>query len=476
MPEGAAGTGQLERGPRGQSPRPVSPDALPPGPRGVPVLGSVLDFRTDMLAALVKGWREHGDIVRFRGRIHPFFPAYYFAHPDHVSHILQGNHENWLHPKIISAHWRAVVGNGVVTREGEDWARQRRLAQKAIDPKRIANYDGMIVEQTDRMLERWHRAASAGETLDIQAEMKHHVFNVLASALMTPDLDSEGPQIEEAVATHVDNLSERMAAPFEVPDRAPLPGMRRYLSARDWLTGVIDRKIGDRRRSDDDLGDMLSMLLLARDEKSDGGGMMDAEARYEIKTFFIAGLETTAITLAWSIYQLSKNPQVAERLRSELDEVLAGRPPTADDVPKLTYTTMVLKETLRHYPPLWIIMRVADKDDEVGGYRVPAGTVALITGYITNRHPEFWDNPEGFDPERFSKENSQGRHRSAFLAFGAGPRGCLGFPFAMMEMPLVLTRVLQEFDVQLAPGHKVEAESALSLRQKPGAVVQLKPR
>jgi cytochrome P450 len=450
--------------------------SAPPGPRGAPVIGSTLDFRRDMLSALVQGWRQHGDIVLFRGRVHPFFPCYFFAHPDHVRHILQDNHENYLHPKIISAHWRAVVGDGVVTREGDDWARQRRLAQSAIDPKRIANYDSMIVDQTDRMLQRWRERAADGSPLDIQAEMKHHVFNVLASALMTPDLESEGPAIEDAVAVHVDNLSQRMNAPFEVPDRAPLPGIRRFVGVRDWLTGVVDRKIADRRRADEDLGDMLSMLLLARDEKSDGGGMMDAEARYEVKTFFIAGLETTAITLAWSMYLLSKNPEVAERLRAELDEVLGGRPPTAEDVGRLEYTTMVLKETLRLYPPLWIIMRIADNDDEIGGYRVPAGTAVVITGYITNRHPEFWENPEGFDPDRFSKERSKGRNRAAFLAFGAGPRGCLGFPFAMLEMPLVLARVLQQFDVQLVPGHRVEPEPALSLRQKPGALVTVKPR
>jgi len=453
-----------------------SPSDIPPGPRGAPLLGSMLDFRSNMLSALTEGWREHGDIVLFKGKVHPFFPCYFFAHPDHVRHILQDKHENYLHPKIISAHWRAVVGDGVVTREGDDWSRQRRLAQKAIDPKRIANYDGMIVDQTDRMLERWRKRSAAGTPFDIQAEMKHHVFNVLSSALMTPDLEREGAEIEDAVAVHVDNLSERMNAPFEVPDRAPLPGMRRFLGARDWLTGVVDGKIANRRQSDEDYGDMLSALLLARDDKSDGGGMMDAEARYEVKTFFIAGLETTAITLAWSMYMLSKNPAVTERLRAELDDVLDGRPPTADDVPRLEYTTMVLKETLRHFPPLWIIMRVADKDDEIGGYRVPAGTAVVITGYITNRHPEFWDNPEGFDPDRFSKERSKGRHRTAFLAFGAGPRGCLGFPFAMMEMPLVLARVLQEFDVDLVPGQQVEAEPALSLRQNPGAMVTVKPR
>lgn len=447
---------------------------MPPGPRGVPVLGSMLDFRRDMLSALISGWREYGDVVVFRGKVHPFFPAYFFAHPDHVKHILQDNHENYLHPPIISAHWRAVVGDGVVTREGDDWAVQRRLAQKAIDPKRIARYDEMIAATTDGLLERWRGHAARGESLDVQAEMKHHIFNVLATALLKPDLTRDGPTIEQAVAAHVDNLSDRMNAPFEVPDRAPLPGMRRFLAARDRFSAMIDGMISQRRRGEDDLGDMLSMLLLAQDEKT-GARMTDAEARYEIKTFFIAGLETTAITLAWSLYLLSKHPLVAEQLREEVSQVLDGRTPTADDVKRLPFTTMVLKETLRLYPPLWIIMRLAAEDDEIGGYAVPAGTATVITGYITNRHPDFWENPEGFDPERFDEQRSKGRSRAAYLAFGAGPRGCLGFPFAMMEMPLVLARIMQTFKVELVPGQTVVAEPALSLRQKPGARVTVEP-
>ena len=155
--------------------------------------------------------------------------------------------------------------------------------------------------------------------------------------------------------------------------------------------------------------------------------------------------------------------------------MLGGRTPTAEDVKSLPFTTMVLKETLRLYPPLWIIMRLAAEDDEIGGYDVPAGTTVVITGSITNRHPDFWENPEGFDPERFGEERSKGRSRAAYLAFGAGPRGCLGFPFAMMEMPLVLARIMQTFKVELVPGQTVVAEPALSLRQKPGAQVRVEP-
>lgn len=445
--------------------------AVPPGPDGVPVLGNLLDFARDTFGALLSAWREYGDIVYFRGRVHPFFPLYFFAHPDHVKHVLADNAANYHHPPVMSDKWRHVVGNGIIALEDDIWTRQRKLSNTAFKPERLAAYDGLITDSTQELVERWRGFAARGEPVEVQAEMKHHVLHILAQALVGADMSKEGPTVEDTVTAHVKNLDERMNQPIDIPEGAPLPSQRRFMRARAVLDSILEERMRDTEAHGDD-GSMLSQLVRARDEG--GRGMGEDQARYDVKTFFIAGLETTAITLAWTLYLLSKHPHVERRLREELDQVLGGRKPTADDVKALQYTTQAIKETLRLYPPLWIVPRVALGDDEIGGYHVPAGAHVTFTAYVTNRHPEFWDNPEAFDPERFSPEASKGRHKFAWIPFGGGPRGCIGFPFALMEMPLVLAQIMQNFEVTLVPGYPVEPEGALSLKQRNGALMKLR--
>lgn len=446
----------------------------PPGPRGNPLLGNVLQFKRDTVGAIVGGWRRYGDAVCFRG-VGPFFPLYLFAHPDQIQHILQDNFRNFQRPSFLTAKFRTVVGNGLVTSEGESWVRQRKLAQTAFERARLNRLSTPMTDTTAEVLEQWRGKAARGETVEIQSEMMHLILAILTRTLFGVDMSGEAAAVEKSVAVQAKHLNDRLNSPVDIPENAPLPSQRRFLAARSTLNRLVDGIIADRKRSLDEGDDLLSILLQARDEET-GEQISDVQARDEIKTLLIAGHETTATTLGWTFYLLSKHPEVYDRLRDEVDEVLGGRTPTYEDVPNLRYTTMILYESLRLYPPLWIVTRMPLEDDEIGGYHVPAGTSILISSFVTHRHAGFWENPEGFEPERFTPEAMKARHRYAYIPFGGGPRGCIGFPFAMMEMPLVLAQVIQHFRLTLVPGYPVIPESAISLRQKHGAQMTLEAR
>jgi cytochrome P450 len=444
------------------------------GPTGKPILGSALDFRNDTVGTLLGGWRTYGDAVLFRGP-GSFFPVHFFAHPDHVKYVLQDNYANYpARSETVVRKFREVVGSGLVTTQGDVWAAQRRLAQQAFQRDRLNALAGLMVAATDEMLEEWRGYAERGQPVDVQSEMMHLILNILASALFSADMRRDAAKIEHAVATQAKWLNDEVVGGVSVPLSVPIPRHRRFIEQRKALNEVVEPLIAERRRSGEDKGDFLSMLLEAKDEET-GEKMSDQAVKDQVKTFLIAGHETTATTLAWTFYLMSKYPEAARRVRDEVDKVLGGREPTPDETKSLSYMATVLHEALRLYPPLWTVARSPIHDDEVGGYRVPAGGTVILSPYITHRHPEFWENPEGFDPDRFTPEASEGRHRYAYFPFSGGPRGCIGFPFAMLELHLVLPRILQRFKVNLVPGYPVVAEAAISLRQKHGALMTLEP-
>jgi cytochrome P450 len=446
----------------------------PPGPRGNPLLGNVLDFKNDTVAAIVGGWRKYGDTVHFRG-VGPFFPIYLFTHPDHIKYVFQDNFRNFRRNDFLRKKFMMVVGNGLVVAEGESWTRQRKLAQTAFQSARLNPLGPAMTKTTDETLAKWREHAAKNEPIEIQSEMMHLILGILMRTLFGTETTGEAADVERSVAAQAKYLNDRLSSPVDIPENAPIPVQKRFLAARNTLNSIVDDVIAERRRTGEDKGDLLSILLQARDEET-GDLISDEQARDEIKTLLIAGHETTATTLGWTFYLLSKHPEIEDRLRAELDEVLGDRAPTAEDVPNLKYTTMVLYESLRLYPPLWIVSRMPIEEDVIGGYDVPLGTSMIICSYLTHRHPEFWDNPEGFDPERFTPDAMKARHRYAYIPFGGGPRGCIGFPFAMMEMPLVLARVLQEFRLRLVPGYPSgQPESAISLRQRHGSLMLPEP-
>jgi cytochrome P450 len=246
-----------------------------------------------------------------------------------------------------------------------------------------------------------------------------------------------------------------------------LPSTRRFLQTRAAVDELVYRMIRERRHSTEDRGDLLQMLMDARDEET-GESMSDLQLHDELISMIFAGHETVSTCLTWTWYLLSRNSCIAERLYSELDEVLGGRTPTVDDIPRLSYTTMLIQEALRLYPPIWLVPRTNLQDDEIGGFHIPAKSMLFLVPYVTHRHPDFWENPEGVDPERFTPERSAGRPRYAWFPFGGGPRQCIGNSFALLEMQLIVATVAQHFRLNLVEGHKVELRPMVTLRPKYG--------
>src|SRR6266699_5729559 len=282
-------------------------------------------------------------------------------------------------------------------------------------------------------------------------------LRIASQALFNIDLSDESCTVGQAVATVNKLLSEYLYAPFP-PLSIPTPRSRRLQAARRALDQVVRDIITRRRQQNSDTGDLLSMLLFARDEET-GQGMNDQQVRDEVMTLLIAGHETVSTALTWTWYLITKHSEVERHLHAELNRVLGGQIPTVDHLAKLPYTRMVLEETLRLYPPAWVFGRKAVADDEIGGYFIPANSMIVLSPYITHRHPAFWDNPEVFEPERFTPERSASRPHYTYFPFGGGPRVCIGNNFALMEMQLILATVAQRYKLRLVPGHTVEPEA-----------------
>ncbi len=428
-------------------------------------------MQQDIVQALMDGWRQYGDVVHFRlANQH----IYLVAHPDDVKYVLQENYKNYTKVPSVDNKFKDISGEGLLNSSGDFWLRQRRIAQPVFHRQRIAAFATHMTDSTAAMLERWRVVAERGETIDMRIEMQRLSLDILARALFMTDLKEEADIIGNAVTIEFEHTFHRLQSVIDIPLDVPLPGNRRFKRERAKLDAIVYRLIAERRRSEALGTDLVSQLMQARDEET-GEGMSDQQLRDEVMTMVFAGHETVSTALTWVWAFLSRDGEVERRLRAELNEVLDGRVPTLDDIPKLTYTTMVIQESLRHYPPIWLMSRTPRVDDEIGGYRIPASsnTLVFICPYVTHRHPDFWDNPEGFDPQRFTHERVAGRHRFAYFPFGGGPRLCIGEPFGMLEMQLVIGMVAQAFRPSLVPGHRVQAQPAISLRAKYGLLMNL---
>ncbi len=324
-----------------------------------------------------------------------------------------------------------------------------------------------MVEYAERVSACWRD----GQEVDISEEMMRLTLAVVGKTLFDAEVESDADEVGAAL-TEVMNLFGYLMLPFsELLEKLPLPQRRRFLRARARLDAVIYRIIEERRRTGGDRGDLLSTLLDAVDEEGDQTGMTDEQLRDEVMTIFLAGHETTANALTWAFYLLAQNPEAEARLHEELDSVLAGgRQPTPEDVPALQYTEMVVAETMRLYPPAWALGRLALEDHEVGGYRIPRGSLVLVSQYVIQRDPRFWPDPERFDPERWTPEAKAARPQFAYFPFGGGPRRCIGEGFAWMEGVLILAALARRWRPRLIPGRAVETQPRITLRPGPGGV------
>ncbi len=443
---------------------------LPPGPKGWPVIGVTAALVKDPLNFFYGTFKEYGDIAHFHIGNRQF---YMLNHPDYVQYVLQGNHRNYrkgvnyekLHP---------LLGNGLVTSDGEFWLRQRRLIQPAFHRKRLAAFSTVMTDAGAEMLDRWETYARDGQPLDVAGEFMRVTLEVVSRSMFSTDAAGFSGEIGRNLPIVLQRTNARFWELFDLSS-LPTPRNRRYWKALEALDRVVYGVIDERRRSRVAFDDLLTMLLEAVDEDS-GERMTDRQLRDEVMTIYLAGHETTANALSWAQYLIAQHPEVESKLHAEADAVLQGRAPTVEDLPALAYTRMVIDEVLRLYPSVWGIARTPIEPDEIGGYRIPAGVSVGLTAYITHRHPAFWDRPEAFDPERFSAERSAGRHPFAYFPFGGGPRLCIGNNFALMEATLILAMIAGRYRLELVPDRIVVPQPVVTLRPRDGIWMRVRPR
>jgi len=436
----------------------------PPGPRGHIFIGNLPEFRRDPLQFLMNLSRQYGDVARFR--VGPWSYCL-ISHPDHVKHVLQDHNHNYCKGRIARI-LDSITGQSVLVSEGDVWRRQRRLTQPAFHRQRIAALASVMTETTASLLAQWQTYVDRTQPFDIWQEMQKFALGIVSRTLFNTNLTGASDEIEWAATIMVKYLNYRFTHPFTLPLSIPTPRHRQFQQAVRQVDAVVYHIINERRRTGQEANDLLSLLMQARDEET-GEGMSDQQLRSEVLTFLFAGYETTASALMWTWYLLAQYPQVEKRLRAELTTVLNGRMPAFADLPQLSYTRMVLEESMRVYPPGWGFERKAISDDEIGGYHVPAGSLLLLCPYITHRRLDLWQNPEAFDPERFTPERSLGRPRYAYFPFGGGPRQCIGNEFAMMECQLIVAMTMQRYQLRLVPDHPVEPDAmAATLRARHG--------
>ncbi len=439
------------------------------GPKTYPLVGSVPELLKDPFAYFFGAQREFGDVFPYR--IGPR-RLYFVAHPLDIKHVLLDNYKNYRKHSAYDKI-KPLVGEGLLTSEGETWLANRRLAQSVFHRQRIAGFGQLMTDETEAMLTRWEH--SQADAFDVAAEMMRLTLTVVGKALFSTDLSLEAQEIGEALNFALEETNRRNLAPFSLPPSLPTPNNLRYQKAIGVLDDVVYGLIEERRRSDKDEGDLLSMLLDAQDADT-GERMSDKQLRDEAMTLFLAGHETSATALSWTFYLLSKHPAVRRELLREFDQTLEGRVATVADVPKLRYTRQVVDEALRLYPPAWIIGRHTLATDRLpSGATLDADTDVSISPYVTHRHPDFWTNPEGFDPERFAPERPE-QHRFAYFPFGAGPRICIGNNFALLEMVLTLATVSQRCTLELVEGEQGKMQPKITLRPKEGIRVRLRAR
>src|SRR6202521_3489121 len=441
------------------------PSKFPPGPEPGALDGVFSPFRRDPLNFLTAAARKYGDIVGLRF-LH--FRTYLISHPDYIEDFLVRHPRKFVKGRVLQANKR-LFGNGLLTSEGDFWLRQRRLAQPAFHRTRIASYGETMVRYTEQMLERW----SHGDEIDAHQEMMQLTLNIVGKTLFDADVAGDAREIGRTI-TLLLNFSSDFRRLIFTPKWLPTPRNIQTTLAIRRLNKIVFRMIAERRASGCDAGDLLSMLLAARDE--DGSRMDDKQLRDEALTLFLAGYETTANLLVWTWWLLATHPEAERKLHQELDGLLGGRSPSMDDLPRLPYAGRILTESLRLYPPAWGMARLTIEDHQIAGYPVSAGTGVAIAQWVVQRDPRWYEAPDDFRPERWEGDLQKHLPRFAYFPFGGGPRQCIGNTFALMEATLVLATIAQRFRLRLVTNHPVVPLASITLRPRHGVHVILESR
>jgi cytochrome P450 len=440
--------------------------AKPPGPRSRYPGQFLVTLATDKLA-LFGGMARTGDVSQIM--IGPARVAL-LSHPDDIQVMLVGRQRSFVKGRALETT-KVLLGEGLLTSEGEHHLRQRRLIQPAFHKERLASYGTSMTELADRQQQGWR----ANERLDVHEEMMRVTLAIAGRTLFDADVDRDAHDVAEALELSLRMFNHAILPLGMLLEYAPLPWIRELHRARKRMDALIHRLIEERRAEAVDRGDLLSMLIAARDDEGDHTGMTDKQLRDELITLMLAAHETTANALTWTWYLLSQNPTAEATLHAELDRVLGGRLPTAADLPNLPYTRQVLAESMRIYPPAWAVERRALEDVEIGGYTIRKNTVVLACQYFVHRDPRWWSEPERFRPERWS-EPAKDRPKFAYFPFGAGTRICIGEHFAWMEGTLVLATIAQRWRLRYESAEAPVPQPLVTLRPRDGLSMRLIPR
>lgn len=434
-----------------------------PGPRGHLLTGSLRDAWDDPLELFTKSAREHGDLVRFR---FVYLPYYLVNDAVGAHHILVENAKGY-HKSPNYQGLKIILGQGLLTSEGETWRRQRKLSQPAFHRESLKGFADTMGQVTADFVEQWKRGiARGGAAFDLHAEMMRLTFRIVGKTLLSADLEADARDFGEALNVGLKWSNEYVESLVRVPPWVPLPKNIEFRKAQRTIEGVVKRVVDERRASSEQKRDLLGMLMSVVDETT-GEKMNDQQLMDELLTLVLAGHETTANAMSFALYLLSRYPDVARRARAEARSVLSGRTPTLEDLQALPYTRAVIEETLRLYPPAWVVERISLEQDEVLGHHIPKDSIVAVSPYAMHRNPRYWHNPEGFDPERFMKPDPD-RPKLAYMPFGGGPRTCIGNAFAMMEMLIALAMLLDAFELDLVPGFRLDLDPSVTLRPKRG--------
>jgi cytochrome P450 len=442
-----------------------------PAPKKKFLVGNIIDFASDPLLFLTKCAHDYGDIIpiRFFGK-----PVIFLNKPEYIDQTLK-DRETFGKPQVLKDLY-TLLGNGLLTSEGDSWFRQRRLAQPVFHQKRIATYGNIMVAYTEKMLENW----VDGEIRDIQADMMRLTLNIVMKSLFSQDpTEEEAADITNAMHIAAQWMLSRNKSTFNLPETFPTPSNLRYRSAVAQMDKHIYHKISQRRSSGENFDDLLSMMMGARDE-DDGSQMSDKQLRDEISTLIFAGHETSANALAWTFMLLCQNPKIQTQLRQEIQEVLGiqqdstHRSPTVTDIPALKYTNLVIKESMRLYPVVWSAVSETSKECQIGEYQIPAGCTVMTSQWVMHRWEKYFDQAEAFKPERWQDDLEKKLPPGVYFPFGGGARSCIGKSFALMESVLLLATIIQKYEISLVPNQSIIPEPTITLQPLNGIKIIVK--
>ncbi len=439
---------------------------FPSGPRGLPFVGNALQFRHNPLQFFRETQKRYPRIATMYMGNEPVILCF---RPEHVRYCLMEHPRDFSKPNLRGGfNLRDVLGDGLLTSEGDFHRQQRRLVQPAFHKQRVEGYAEIMVEMTQEMLDQWQPHSE----INISQAMQYLTLRIILKALFNIDSPEQAAALGEAFTAIITGLRRRSNVPARLHLNILSDGYRKGLAGKGTLDTFIYDLIAQRRAEGQDRGDVLSMLLQSQDE---GDTLTDQQIHDQVLTFIAAGHETAQNTMSWTFYLLSQHPAVREKLQAELQSVLAGRTPTVADLPHLPYLDWVINESWRYYPPAWTQGRRALNDVEMEGYHFPAGTVFILSQWVLHHLSDIWGDPEVFRPERWDPANGQKIPQGAYFPFGGGPRICIGMPFAQLETRLLLATILQRYTPRLVPGFPVVLQPRVTLRPRYGIRMILDP-